>query len=102
MKIRKKSRRAKAPIKRVTARMKTTAVAKRRKAPPKSAANARAEASRRTAAGKFNKAVFDQIGGKECRRFAAMTWAERDAFMARPENAAVQKRYIEHLASGGK
>jgi hypothetical protein len=30
------------------------------------------------------KRVFNQIGGKECRRFAAMTWKERDAFRAKP------------------
>jgi hypothetical protein len=33
------------------------------------------------------------------RRFAAMTWKERDAFMAKPENAVVRERYEKHLAS---
>ena len=28
-----------------------------------------------------------------------MTWKERDAFMAKPENAAVRERYEKHLAS---
>lgn len=59
----------------------------------------RAQASRRTAEGKFTKIIFNQIGGKECRRFSAMTWKERDAFMAKPENAAVRERYESHLAS---
>jgi hypothetical protein len=40
-----------------------------------------------------------QIDGKECRRFAAMTWRERDASMAKSENAAVRERYEKHLAS---
>ena len=59
----------------------------------------RAKGARRTAEGKFTKIIFNQIGGKECRRFAAMTWKERDAFMAKPENAVVQERYEKHLAS---
>lgn len=67
----------------------------------KAAKGVRAQASRRTADGKFTKIIFNQIGGKECRRFAAMTWNERDAFMAKPENAAVRERYEEHLASVG-
>ena len=58
-----------------------------------------AKAAQRTAAGKFTKIIFNQIGGKECRRFAAMTWKERDAFMAKPENAAVRERYEAHMAS---
>jgi hypothetical protein len=58
-----------------------------------------AKAARRTAEGKFTKIIFSQIGGKECRRFAAMTWKERDAFMAKPENAAVRERYETHMAS---
>lgn len=65
----------------------------------KAAKGVRAQASRRTAEGKFTKIIFNQIGGKECRRFAAMTWAERDAFMAKPESAAVRERYEKHLAS---
>lgn len=65
----------------------------------KAAKGVRAQASRRTAAGKFTKVIFNQIGGKECRRFAAMTWKERDAFMAKPENAVVRDRYEAHLAS---
>ena len=71
--------------------------------PPKAskpaATGVRAKAARRTAEGKFTKVVFAQIGGKECRRFAAMTWKERDAFMAKPENAVVRERYEKHLAS---
>jgi len=59
----------------------------------------RAQASRRTAEGKFTKIIFNQIGGKECRRYSAMTWKERDAFMAKPENAAIRERYDAHLAS---
>jgi hypothetical protein len=43
--------------------------------------------------------ICAQVGGKECRRFAAMTWKERDAFMAKPENAAVRERYEKHMAS---
>jgi hypothetical protein len=39
----------------------------------------------RTAEGKFTKVIFNQIGGKECRRFAAMTWKERDAYIPRRE-----------------
>ncbi len=49
--------------------------------------------------GKFTKVIFNQIGGKECRRFAAMTWKERDGFMAKPEHAVVQERYEAHMAS---
>ena len=65
------------------------------------ATGVRAKAARRTAEGKFTKVIFNQIGGKECRRFAAMTWKERDAFMAKPENAVVRKHYEKHLASVG-
>ncbi len=61
--------------------------------------NARQKAARRTAAGKFNKSIFNQIGGKECPRFAPMTWKERDAFMATPEGKAVRQRYEKYLAS---
>ena|ERR1700676_1583548 len=63
------------------------------------ATSVRSKAALRTAEGKFTKIIFNQIGGKECRRFAAMTWKERDAFMAKPENAVVQERYKKHLAS---
>jgi hypothetical protein len=63
------------------------------------ATGVRAKAARRTAEGKFTKVIFNQIGGKECRRFAAMTWKERDAYMAKPENAVVQERYEAHMAS---
>jgi len=80
----------------------TSAAVKAPKAPkvPKPAATGvRSEASRRTAEGMFTKIIFNQVGGKECRRFAAMTWKERDAFMAKPENAAVRERYEKHLAS---
>jgi len=71
------------------------------KAPKPTATGVRAKAARRTAEGKFTKVIFNQIGGKECRRFAAMTWKERDAFMAKPENAVVRKHYEKHLASVG-
>ena len=63
--------------KRATGKTKGTSVVK-------AATGVRAQASRRTADGKFTKIFFNQIGGKECRRFAAMTWKERDAFMAKP------------------
>ena len=62
-------------------------------------ASVRAKAARRTAEGKFTKVIFNQIGGKECRRFAAMTWKELDAFMAKPDNAAVRDRSEKHMAS---
>jgi hypothetical protein len=78
---------------------KTKAALKRPKTKAKAPKGVRAKAARRTAEGKFTKVIFNQIGGKECRRFAAMTWKERDAFMAKPENAAVQERYEKHLAS---
>jgi hypothetical protein len=78
---------------------KAKAAVKRPKTVAKVATGVRAKAARRTAKGKFTKVVFNQIGGKECRRFAAMTWKERDAFMAKPENAAVQERYEKHLDS---
>ena len=78
---------------------KAKVAAKRPKTTAKAATGVRAKAARRTAQGKFSKIVFNQIGGKECRRFAAMTWKERDAFMAKPENAAVRERYEKHLAS---
>ena len=78
---------------------KAKAAVKRPKTAAKAATGVRAKAARRTAEGKFTKIIFNQIGGKECRRFAAMTWKERDAFMAKPENAAVRERYEKHLAS---
>jgi hypothetical protein len=80
---------------------KARAAGKRPKTTAKAASGVRAKAARRTAAGKFTKIIFNKIGGKECRRFAAMTWVERDAFMAKPENAAVRERYEKHLASVG-
>jgi len=78
----------------------TTAAATQPEAKP-AVLSPRSEAARRTAEGKFTKIIFNQIGGKECRRFAAMTWKERDAFMAKPENAAVRERYEKHMASVG-
>lgn len=78
---------------------KAKAAVKRPKTTAKAATGVRAKAARRTAEGKFTKIIFNQIGGKECRRFAAMTWKERDAFMAKPENAVVRERYEKHLAS---
>lgn len=59
--------------------------------------NARQKAARRTAAGGFTKVIFNRIGGKECPRFAAMTWKERDTFMK--ENEAVRGRYDSHMKS---
>jgi hypothetical protein len=76
-----------------------TKAPKAMKVPKPTATGVRAKAARRTAEGKFSKVVFAQIGGKECRRFAAMTWKERDAYMANPENAVVQERYEAHMAS---
>jgi len=76
-----------------------TKASKARKASKLTATGVRAKAARHTAEGKFTKIIFNQIGGKECRRFAAMTWKERDAFMAKPENAVVRERYEKHLAS---
>jgi hypothetical protein len=90
----KKATKTKLRNKRVTA-------VKPRKPSVKAARGVRALASRRTAEGKFTKIIFNQIGGKECRRFAAMTWKERDAFMAKPENAVVRERYETHMASVG-
>jgi hypothetical protein len=80
------------------------AAAKAPKAPKvrkPAATGVRAKAARRTAEGKFTKVIFNQVGGKECPRFAAMTWTERDAFMAQPENAAVRDRYEKHMALVG-
>ena len=85
----KKTTKAKARNKRAAAETKTPAV-KQPKPTAKFATGVRAKAARRTAEGKFTKIIFNQIGGKECRRFAAMTWKERDAFMAKPESAVVR------------
>jgi hypothetical protein len=95
----KKVRRTKGRSKRTT--QVTTKASKAPKAPKSSATGVRSEAARRTAEGKFTKTIFTQIGGKECPRFAPMTWKERDAFMAKPENAVVRERYEKHLASVG-
>ena|ERR1700686_2997665 len=96
----KKTSKAKARNKRATAETKTSA-AKQPKSASKTATGVRAKAARRTAEGKFTKVIFNKIGGKECGRFAAMTWKERDGFMAKPENAAVRERYEAHLDSVG-
>src|SRR6202166_1911928 len=93
----KKVRRTKRRSKRTT--QVTTKASKAPKAPKPTATGVRAKAARRTAEGKFTKVIFNQIRGKECRRFAAMTWKERDGFMAKPENAVVRERYEKHLAS---
>ncbi len=74
---------------------------KRPKSVGKAATGVRAKAARRTAEGKFTKVIFNQIGGKECRRFAAMTWKERDAYVSKPENTAVLERYEKYMASVG-
>jgi hypothetical protein len=78
---------------------KAKAAVKRPKTVAKAATGVRAKAARRTAEGKFTKTIFNQIGGAECPRFYPMTWKERDAFMAKPENAIVRERYEAHLAS---
>jgi hypothetical protein len=95
----KKTSKAKSRNKRATAEKKSRPAVKQTKPTAKTSTGVRAKAARRTAEGKFTKVIFNQIGGKECRRFAAMTWKERDAFMAKPENAVVRERYEKHLAS---
>jgi hypothetical protein len=97
----KKTSKVKPRNKRAAAATKSTPTVKRPQTKAKAATGVRAKAARRTAEGKFTKVIFNQIGGKECRRFAAMTWKERDAFMAKPENAVVQERYEKHMASAG-
>ena len=92
-------KKAKPGNKRVASEKKSTPAVKQPKPTVKAARRVRALASRRTAEGKFTKVIFNQIGGKECRRFAAMTWKERDAFMAKSENAVVRDRYETHMAS---
>jgi len=99
MKTKKKTTKAKPRNKRAATEKKPTPAARQGKQTLKVPKGVRALASRRTAEGKFTKVNFNQIGGKECPRFAAMTWTERDAFMAKPENAAVRERYEAHLAS---
>jgi hypothetical protein len=61
--------------------------------------SAHTAAIRRSQAGKFNKVVLTVIGGAECPRFYPMTWAERDAYMAKPENTVVRERYEQHLVT---
>jgi hypothetical protein len=100
MKKGKKQKRSAKPLnKRVASTAKTATAAKQRKPAAKIASGVWAKAARRTAEGKFTKIIFNHIGGKECPRFPAMTWTERDAFLAKPENAAVRGRYEKHLAS---
>ncbi len=94
-----KSTNAKSRSKRAAAEKKTTPAVKQTKLTAKTATGVRAKAARRTAEGKFTKVIFNQIGGKECPRFAPMTWKERDAFMEKTENAVVRERYEKHLAS---
>jgi hypothetical protein len=98
-KIKQKASKAKPRHKRVAAPTKAAPAVKRPKPAIKVAKGVRSLASRRTAEGKFTKVIFKQVGGKECRRFAAMTRKERDAFMAKTENAVVRERYDKHLAS---
>ena len=99
MKTKKKTTKAQKRARPKQQKVKAPKAPKVPKAPKPAATGVRAKAARRTAEGKFTKIIFNQIGGKECRRFAAMTWKERDAFMAKPENAAVRERYEKHLAS---
>ena len=102
MKMKKKATNTKTRNKRVASTAKTASAAKQRKSTAKAATGVRAKAARLTAEGKLTKVIFNQIGGKECHRFAAMTWKERDAFMAKPENAVVWERYEAHMKSVGK
>jgi hypothetical protein len=67
------------------------------KAPKPVATGVRAEAARRTAAGKFTKDAFHQIGGEECPSYAKLTWVQRDAIHEKLPD--VQSRYLAHLAS---
>ena len=99
MKTKKKTTKAKTRNKRVASTANIATAVKQRKPTAKAATGVRAKAARRTAAGKFTKIIFNQIGGKECPRFAAMTWKERDKYMAKPENSVVRERYEKHLAS---
>jgi hypothetical protein len=101
MKKRKKPKRLTKPRNNRPAKAKATPAVKLPKRAIKVATGVRARAARRTAQGKFTKIIFNQIGGKECPRFAAMTWKERDAFMTKPENAVVRECYEKHLASVG-
>lgn len=61
--------------------------------------NVRQKAARRTAAGGFTRVIFNRIGGKECPRFYALTWKERDAFMKSPQGAVVKERHEKHMTS---
>jgi hypothetical protein len=100
MKKSKRVRKAKAPVvdtKKLAANDKPETPAATTVSP--AVASVRSDAARRTAAGKFTKQVFVKIGGKECPRFGPMTWVQRDAFMEKPEGAAVKERYEAHLAS---
>ncbi len=56
----------------------------------------RQKAARRTAAGGFTRGIFNQIGGKEAPRYAALTWKERDA--VHKEFPTVKARYDRHLS----
>ena len=100
-KSKKKAMKAKPRHNRVAAKTKETPAVERLRPPANVVTGVRSLASRRTAEGKFTKTIFNQIGGKECRRFAAMTWKERDAFMAKPENTVVRERYEKHMTSVG-
>ena len=59
--------------------------------------NIRQKAARRTAAGEFNKAAFKEIGGKECKNYAALTWKQREK--VHTDLPAVKARYERHMAS---
>jgi hypothetical protein len=98
MKTKKKATNTKTRNKRVASIAKTATAAKRPKTIAKAATGAQAKPARHTAEGKFTKAIFAQIGGAECPRFAAMTWKERDKFLAKPENSLVRECYEAHLA----
>src|SRR5258708_32046764 len=78
--------------------MKAKAAVKRPKPAVKVARGVRALASRRTAEGKFTKVIFNQIGGKKNRRFAAMTLKKRDAVMAKPGKGAGKNPHETRLA----
>jgi hypothetical protein len=57
----------------------------------------RQKAARRTAAGGFTRALFNQLGGKEAPRYAALTWKERDAIHS--EFPGVKARYQRHMST---
>ena len=47
---------------------------------------------------RFTRALFNQIGGKEAPRYAALTWKERDA-IHKGEFPGVKARYQRHMST---